>query len=255
MTDAIETVNTPYRSRYVRGAPEEAVQEFGPITLVSGGGNHPIFNMGFVFDPPTADELSEAIQWIQDTNSPFWLNVADSAIPRIEDLAAEHDISEHEWVFSGMIRPSLDDLPSNESGAEISEVTTGDDAEAFQRVFLTVFDLDKEAMPDQSSDESDEDRSHRFLGRLDGKPVAIGGTTRIGEVANVFGMAVLEEFRGRGIGTAICSSTLRMAREQGCSVATLESTPMAVSMYENVGFESVVEYQVFDVDSDEKHRL
>lgn len=118
-----------------------------------------------------------------------------------------------------------------------------------------MFDIDTEEMPDQSSDESDEDRSHKFLGRLDGQAVAIGGTARIGEVANVFGMGVLEEFRGRGIGSAICSTSLQTAREQGCSLATLESTPMAVSMYENVGFETVVEYHVFNVDSDETRGL
>lgn len=249
-SDPVATVHDTYRSRYVDRAesnPELALHESGPITLVSAGGDHPVFNVGFVFEPPTSEDLGEGVRWIECRDAPFWLNVADSALPRVEDLAAEHDISKHDMVLSGMVRTSLDDLPANESDVDISEVRTSDDASAFGRVFLEVFDIDPAAMPEQSSGESTDDQSHRFLGRIDGEAVAIGGAYRVGEVANVFGMGVLEEFRGRGIGTDICSSALRRAREEGCELATLESTPMAVSVYENMGFEHVVEYQLFDV--------
>lgn len=246
----VRTVHDTYRARFLTRAesnPDIAVKECGTITLVSAGGDHPMYNVGFVFEPPSPDDLSEAVSWIENTGAPFWLNVADSALPRVEELADHHDISKHDMVLSGMIRSTLDDLPTNEADVDIGEVATVDDAEAFRRVFLTVFDIDQEQLPDQSANDPSDDRSHRFLGRVDGEAVAIGGAYRVGEVANVFGMGVLEEFRGRGIGSAICRSALRTAREQGCELATLESTPMAVSVYDNLGFETVVEYCLFDV--------
>lgn len=246
----VRTVHDTYRARFIRRAesnPDIAVQECGPISLVSAGGDHPMYNVGFVFERPTPEDFSDAVSWITDTDAPFWLNVAASALPRVEELAAQHDISKHNMVLSGMVRPTLDDLPTDEADVDIGEVKTVDDADAFRRVFLTVFDIDPEELPDQSANEPDDDRSHRFLGRVDGEAVAIGGAYRVGDVANVFGMGVLEEFRGRGIGSAICTSALRTAREQGCELATLESTPMAVSVYDTLGFETVVEYQLFDV--------
>lgn len=206
-----------------------------------------MYNVGFVFEPPSSDDLSEAVSWIKGIGAPFWLNVADSARSRFEELAAQPAISKHDMVLSGMVRSTLNDLPTNDADVEIGEVTTVDDAKAFRGVFLTVFDIDQEQLPDQSGNDQSDDRSHRFLGRVDGEAVAIGGAYRVGEVANVFGMGVLEEFRGRGLGSAICTSALQTAREHGCEMATLESTPMAVSVYENLGFETVVEYHLFDV--------
>lgn len=115
-------------------------------------------------------------------------------------------------------------------------------------MFDEVFDIQREGEPRAGSeDSSSDDRSSVYVGRVDGKPVACGGMHRIGEVANVAGMAVLEEFRGRGIGTAICSEALRAAVEAGCDVATLESTPMPVSVYESLGFETHVKYHLFEL--------
>lgn len=249
--DRVATVHDTYRSRYLDGAaddPTKVVHECGTITLVASGGEHPIFNVGFVFEPPTADDLREAIRWMTAEGVPFWVNVAEEALPRFEALAADHDIERSDMVLSGMYRPSLEDLPPNASDAEFTEVTTEEEVKTFMRVSNTVFDIEDEDRPDRSSEESGtDDRNHAYLGRVDGEAVAIGGTYLNGEVANVFGMAVREGFRGRGIGTGICSTALQAARDHGCEVATLESTPMAVSVYEALGFETVIKYFLFEV--------
>lgn len=246
--DPVQTIHETYLSRYENGAqdrPDGEVYRSGRITVISGGGDHPMFNMGFVLEPPDIDELREAVRWIENQEVPFWLNIADDALPTVKDSADDLGLSPNDMVLSGMLRPTLEELPQVVTAAEISAVSTADDLEAFRTVFEAVFDVQ---MQEQSEDSGGDDRSHAYIGRIDGRAVACGGAVRIGEVANVFGMGVLGEFRGRGIGTAICSEALRAAREAGCELATLESTPMAVSVYESVGFETHVNYNLYELD-------
>lgn len=57
---------------------------------------------------------------------------------------------------------------------------------------------------------------------------ALAGTSAIeiaGEVASLCGAAVKEEFRRRGVQTALIDARLGMAREAGCSVVTVTSLP------------------------------
>ncbi|MEE1670433.1 GNAT family N-acetyltransferase [Streptomyces sp. WAC07094] len=58
-------------------------------------------------------------------------------------------------------------------------------------------------------------------------------------VAGVYVVTTAEEYRGRGLGTA-----LTRAREKGLRVGTLQ-TSTARSMYQRMGFQAVAEYKVF----------
>ncbi|MGW4936838.1 GNAT family N-acetyltransferase [Streptomyces sp. NPDC004166] len=63
-------------------------------------------------------------------------------------------------------------------------------------------------------------------------------------VAGVYVVTTAEEYRGRGLGTALTTEALTRAREKGLRVGTLQ-TSTARSMYERMGFQAVAEYKVF----------
>lgn len=63
-------------------------------------------------------------------------------------------------------------------------------------------------------------------------------------VAGVYVVTTAEEYRGKGLGTALTTEALTRAREKGLRVGTLQ-TGTARSMYERMGFEAVAEYRVF----------
>lgn len=102
----------------------------GGITLASLGWANPMSNMGFTFEPPSSGELEDVVQWIRDQEVPFWLNVADDALSTIEGLADNHGLSTIDMVLSGMLRPTLDELPNVDTVAEVSKVSTSDDVQA-----------------------------------------------------------------------------------------------------------------------------
>lgn len=72
----------------------------------------------------------------------------------------------------------------------------------------------------------------------DGRPV---GTGRLLPDGHIGRMAVLEEWRGRGIGSGILESLMRKARERGEVEVLLSAQVHAVPFYKQHGFEAMGE--------------
>ena len=88
-----------------------------------------------------------------------------------------------------------------------------------------------------------------LLAVVDGEPVGVAvcflgiSTFRARPLLNVHDLAVLPEFRGRGVGRALLGAVEDHARHRGCCKLTLEvqddNTP-ARTLYQRFGFEDVV---------------
>ena len=57
-----------------------------------------------------------------------------------------------------------------------------------------------------------------------------------GLCAYIMNIYVRQQFRNKGIGHAIVRRLIRECRERSCDKIFLESTPMAKSLYESIGF-------------------
>ena len=75
-----------------------------------------------------------------------------------------------------------------------------------------------------------------FLACLDGEPVGTASAFIQDGVVGLASVGVREDCRRRGIGSAITLAALETARDQGCRLGVLFSSPMATSMYEGLGF-------------------
>jgi GNAT superfamily N-acetyltransferase len=64
-------------------------------------------------------------------------------------------------------------------------------------------------------------------------------------VAGIFGVATRSEARGLGLARKLTIMALAAARAAGIERAVLHSTPMARSLYEGLGFESVCEFRLY----------
>ena len=96
-------------------------------------------------------------------------------------------------------------------------------------------------------DEIDSEAVHIIIRNDDGMPVA---TCRIfwnNEMeSHIFGrLAVVKEFRGRGIGSDVLKSALEYVKNSGGEKLMLHSQCTAIPFYEKLGFESFgeVEYE------------
>lgn len=84
-----------------------------------------------------------------------------------------------------------------------------------------------------------------FVGSIDGEDVSAAGYSRSGATAVLWGVATLEAYRGRGIGSAVSRAALAHAATNGCTNATLRSGPKSIPVYERIGFRYVCQHRTY----------
>lgn len=252
-TNHTARVNAHGRSAFEKLADhitDAEVARFGPLTAVSCGIQAPVFNQIFTFETPAREDLEAAVSWMAKQDAPFWVTVTEPLLDDVSEHVTEVSLTKAEEVHPGMILTTLAEVPPNETVADVSEVTDPDLLDAFIDVLARGFgmplELSRQANPPSLLDEED---VRMFIGRVDGEPVAGGMLIRTDDVAGVYNIAVDEKFRRQGIGEAMTWAVLRAGRNSGCEVGALQSSEMAYTLYQRMGFETAVNYHHFEQSS------
>ncbi len=84
-----------------------------------------------------------------------------------------------------------------------------------------------------------------LLADWEGQPVAAGGGYRLGSFAVICCLATLDDYRGRGFGTAIMHKLIERFEVAGSIHATLRSGPKSRPLYERLGFLCVCQHRTY----------
>lgn len=76
-----------------------------------------------------------------------------------------------------------------------------------------------------------------YVGRFDGKPVAISLLFLCEGIAGIYNVATIPQMRHRGFGTAMTRHALLEALDLGYHVAVLQASEMGVPVYRHLGFQ------------------
>lgn len=88
-------------------------------------------------------------------------------------------------------------------------------------------------------------RQMRYLGYLDGVPVASSALVLESGLAGIYAVATLPEARKQGIGRAMTLAPLLEARALGCETAILQASSAGFPIYAKLGFEEVCRYSLY----------
>jgi len=84
-----------------------------------------------------------------------------------------------------------------------------------------------------------------YVGYSDGVPVTTGLGVRTGRTIGVYNIATVESARRQGLGGAMTMRIVDDGAADGADVAILQSSDMGFTLYEDLGFHTVVEYDGF----------
>jgi len=85
----------------------------------------------------------------------------------------------------------------------------------------------------------------RYIGYLDGQPVASTAMVMDAGVAGIYAVATIPEARKRGIGKYLTQMPLLEARDRGYRVGILQASSAGYPIYQRLGFKDVFKYQLY----------
>jgi GNAT superfamily N-acetyltransferase len=85
----------------------------------------------------------------------------------------------------------------------------------------------------------------RYIGFLNGTPVATSALVLDSSVAGIYAVATLPEVRRKGIGRIMTVAPLLKAREMGYRVGILQASSMGYPIYQKIGFKEVCKFRLY----------
>jgi hypothetical protein len=188
------------------------------------------------------DEGKSAVGW--------WISPRhDELVPRLEQLGLTNtDTPGFEAVETAM---ALDHEPTGGrvDGVEVRSVETLDDFIAAEDVVEQAFGLpvmseeeNRRLFDDYSASRN---TSREYVALVDGRPVGAGFAVAGRAAVNLFGGAVLEDARGRGVYRALTMARWDDAVERGAPVLTVQAGRQSRPILERLGFEPLEQARMF----------
>lgn len=190
-----------------------------------------------------ADKLTDRLRgvpWMWWVGSDSGPGVAD----RLEAHGAEF-VGAIPVMAMSLDRPIAYDPPP---AVKIGTVETDEALSEWARVYCACFGVPDPAVDDTlraETERTDAGPVVRFAATLEGRTVGTALLLTTHDVAGIYVVTTLPEYRSRGIGTAVTAAALETARERGLRVGTLQASQLGEPVYRRMGFAKVDEYRVY----------
>ena len=117
-------------------------------------------------------------------------------------------------------------------GLDIQIVDWHDRQDALKAIRKSVF-IDEQHVPKELEWDGIDTECTQFLATIDSTPVATARLTAEGQIGR---MAVLEDFRGKGIGSRLLAAVIEQAKHAGHKQVFLHAQVSVIQFYQHHGF-------------------
>jgi ribosomal protein S18 acetylase RimI-like enzyme len=224
-----------------------AVEDFGHIGRHHAWPTNPMFAGAWGSGAATAavEEIVAVEEWLRTRGAPFgfWWACGASADVSVGNALVDRGWAPFDLGAPGMVadldhldRSVVERVPDD---FEIRQAATRPELEDFASVFVASFGVPAfaaQAWVDATDALGSRAPWQILIGRCDGVPVAATIAFGGGGVASVFGVGVVPERRGQGLGAAITLAGYDLLQERGYRYGVLFATPEGEPVYAKLGF-------------------
>lgn len=176
---------------------------------------------------------------------PFRLRVREAIAASADEVLVECGLRRKGGIPSLVLAPV-----SGERGAiaplEIRRVADRQTLRQHVEVVAAGFDWSPDMLSQVFSEALLHNGSWRgYVGYVEGRLVASSQLITTNGVAGIYYVATLDEFRRRGFGEAMTRHALHEGAAAGCTMASLQASPLGQPIYERMGFRQVSYYRTY----------
>lgn len=224
------------------------VRRVDGVALIATGLPLRLFNQVIIeSDDALADAVRVAVGLTRARGDQFLVNLRvgadDRLIPLMHELALA-PLSEEPWMPGMALEPiSAAAGPDTTSDHEIQQVTDEVGIEDHITIAAAGFELPESVLRSIITPAMARRAGvAAYVGYTEDRPVTTGLGIRTGRTIGVYNVATLPAVRRRGFGASMTARVVADGAAAGCDVAILQSSAMGHSVYERLGFRTVVEY-------------
>jgi ribosomal protein S18 acetylase RimI-like enzyme len=243
--------------RYCDVVPRSAatVEEFGSLRLFvpTEASFHPWYARPSGTDPVSAKDLDAVLRRQRELQQPTALEWVQGRPDGLEELAEAAGLmvrltpllvarSDELLPLEGqvVVRPAGDDLAQVEAVGQVGFAHLGTDVgEEGVESLASVPTPDPAALARRAARVA-QGQPYVVAAWVDGSPVARGGCTVVGDVAEITGVATLPAYRRQGLAAAVTAVLAKDAVRRGAHLLWLSATDDAVArVYSRLGFREI----------------
>jgi len=195
-------------------------------------------------------EVDELLARYRERGVPLaWLVHPTSRPDNLRDVLSARGLV-HGETIKGMTREleNLDPVPAVPLGIEVFEGASAE-LDDWMRLVSWRYELEDDTLATlehlyRLAINDERHRQTRWWGARRGDvPLSKVVSHCCGDVAGIYGVATVEDGRGLGLASLLTLAALNAARDSGCKLAVLHATPMAVGLYERLGFGHAADFE------------
>lgn len=245
--ELVSAANVNYIGSYrklVEHSANGEIHEAAGVFAFATGLPISLFNGCVVVEGGTAPELDAAIAWVSRRGLPYCIWIDEELVGGLGNVALARGLQRDLESLPGKVLHSPLEPPAPAPAVTVVPVTEASLAE-YHDVNIAgglARELASRLFPPSLAADPD---VRLFTARLDGQPVGTSVAIRTGEVSGVYAVGTLATARRRGVGAAATWAAVAAGRAWGCDTIVLQASEMGASLYEAMGFRTVVSYAIF----------
>jgi GNAT superfamily N-acetyltransferase len=222
-------------------------REFGSVAAFATEQVPVAFANGcLVVDSATAGDLEQAARWVDGHGLPYRIRIdTDLETDDLMAVSRSLGLARDEWAMPGMVLTPIPPIPEPPSAIAVERVGAANHSD-FIRLIVEAglpHAIALKAFAPPAARDSDD--VAMFVAYLDGALAGTAVAVRTGTVAGVYTVGTAESARRRGVGTAATWAAVQQAADWGVGAVVLQASRLGASVYERMGFRTVVEYAVY----------